>query len=173
MKLNFFNSARLELGINTLLRSPGHPDLIELTEPTLSFPVSNPPALPSQSQSPQEAPLMQTTDFDSMDSAELTKMRAELDAALARKKQDSLRKLVMGCAEAIAATGNSPAEFIEEFTSLLLTKPAAAGQRKRGAGRTTYKDPASAATWTGKGKAPGWMAAHLAAGGKKEDLKVA
>ena len=94
---------------------------------------------------------MQTTDFDSMDSAELTKMRAELDAALARKKQDSLRKLVMGCAEAIAATGNSPTEFIEEFTSLLLTKPAAAGQRKRGAGLTTYKDPAGSATWTGKG----------------------
>jgi DNA-binding protein H-NS len=113
-----------------------------------------------------------TTDLDALPFEELAKMRKDLDAAIERKKKEALQNIIRGCAERLREAGYSDAEFLAAYEAEL--RPIrASGQRKRGAGLTTYKDPASAATWTGKGKAPGWMAAHLAAGGKKEDLKVA
>ena len=35
-----------------------------------------------------------------------------------------------------------------------------------------YRDPATGATWTGRGKPPGWMKAWIENGGDKEDLRI-
>lgn len=35
-----------------------------------------------------------------------------------------------------------------------------------------YKDPVSGKTWTGRGKTPAWLAAHLAAGRTKQDYLI-
>lgn len=35
-----------------------------------------------------------------------------------------------------------------------------------------YKDPESGKTWTGRGKPPKWMQAHLEKGGVKDDLLI-
>ncbi len=35
-----------------------------------------------------------------------------------------------------------------------------------------YRDPATGATWTGRGRAPVWMAAKIATGSKKEDFLI-
>lgn len=35
---------------------------------------------------------------------------------------------------------------------------------------TTYKDPNSSATWSGRGPAPRWLVAYEGAGGKRSDL---
>lgn len=113
------------------------------------------------------------TNFDALPFDELAKMRRELDAAIERKKKEALQNIIKGCAERLREAGYSDAEFLAAYEAELRPIRGAAGQRKRGAGLTTYKDPASQATWTGKGKAPHWMQSHLDAGGKKEDLKVA
>ncbi len=114
-----------------------------------------------------------TQDFDALPFDELAKMRKELDAAMERKKKEALQNIIRGCAERLREAGYSDAEFLAAYEAELRPIRGASGQRKRGAGLTTYKDPASSATWTGKGKAPRWMQSHLDAGGKKEDLKVA
>jgi DNA-binding protein H-NS len=35
-----------------------------------------------------------------------------------------------------------------------------------------YQDPASGKTWTGRGKSPAWLAAHLAAGRDRQEFLI-
>ena len=48
---------------------------------------------------------------------------------------------------------------------------------RRGAMKTTmvppkYRDPATGQTWSGRGKAPKWLAAYLKKGRKKESYRI-
>lgn len=43
---------------------------------------------------------------------------------------------------------------------------------KRGVVAAKYQDHESGKTWTGRGKHPAWMAAHLAAGYSKDDFLI-
>jgi DNA-binding protein H-NS len=50
------------------------------------------------------------------------------------------------------------------------------GPRKAGRKTSTvapkYRDPDSGQTWSGRGKEPKWLAAHLKKGRKKEDFRI-
>lgn len=54
-----------------------------------------------------------------------------------------------------------------------------AGARKSGARKSTgkvapkYQDPASGSTWTGRGRAPVWLAKYLEQGRKREEFAIA
>lgn len=50
-------------------------------------------------------------------------------------------------------------------------QPRAAGD-KRTAVAPKYQDPSSGKTWTGRGKAPVWLAAYLSAGHNKQDYLI-
>ena len=49
---------------------------------------------------------------------------------------------------------------------------ASASTDKRATVAPKYKDPKSQNTWTGRGKTPAWLAAHLAAGQSKQDFLI-
>ena len=49
------------------------------------------------------------------------------------------------------------------------TKPKAA---RKASGQAKYRDPASGATWTGKGRLPAWAQAHKAAGRDLAELAI-
>ena len=64
--------------------------------------------------------------------------------------------------------------------ALLLIPTTAPAQAKKGAKRSTkgkkvapkYRDPATGETWSGRGKAPKWLAAYLKKGRKKESYLI-
>ncbi|MEO5660298.1 MAG: H-NS family nucleoid-associated regulatory protein, partial [Polaromonas sp.] len=43
---------------------------------------------------------------------------------------------------------------------------------KRNVVAPKYQDPASAKTWTGRGKTPSWLSVHLAAGREKQEFLI-
>ena len=107
---------------------------------------------------------------------QLEKLRADVETAIksleAKDKKNAL-KAVQAAAKAHGfsldeLTGGAPAE-----------KPAPRAKRAKGNadGRAKvapkYRNPNNPdQTWSGRGRAPGWMAAHLEAGGQKDDLAI-
>lgn len=116
------------------------------------------------------------TDLKQMTRKQLEKLRADVDAALkALEAKD--KKAALKAAEAAAKahgfsldqlTGKAPAEK---------PAPRPARPKRNSDGRAKvapkYRNPNNPdETWSGRGRAPGWMAAHLDAGGQKEDLAI-
>lgn len=107
---------------------------------------------------------------------QLEKLRVDVDAALeALDAKD--KKAALKAAEAAAkAHGFS----LDELTTGEATeKPAPRSKRSKANadGRAKvapkYRNPNNPEeTWSGRGRAPGWMAAHIQAGGKKDDLAI-
>ncbi len=97
----------------------------------------------------------------------LKALRADIDAELLQRKKDS-RKKVMAEVQKLLAQNDMSLDDL----------PARPG-RKRGSGGTRGKVPAkyanpknAAETWTGRGRKPLWVEAHLKAGGKVADLLI-
>ena len=101
-------------------------------------------------------------DLQSMDKAELSELSKKVSKALedydARKKVEA-----RAAAEALAREhGYSLAELLE----------ASGGKGSKGAPK--YADPANHSnTWTGRGRKPKWVDAHLEAGHDLEELAIA
>lgn len=107
---------------------------------------------------------------------QLEKLRADVDVALkALDKKD--KKAALKAAEAAAkAHGFSLGDLTGGETA---EKPAPRARKARSNadGRAKvapkYRNPNDPEqTWSGRGRAPGWMAAHIEAGGKKDDLAI-
>ncbi len=82
---------------------------------------------------------------------ELLAQREALEAQIAEARKAELSDAVKRVREIVAEFGLTPSDV---FTGR------AAGQRAPRAGGTVapkYRDPATGATWTGRGKAPRWI----------------
>ena len=102
-----------------------------------------------------------SVDLDSMSKDELQKLRKETDRKL--KDFDQRRR-----AEARAAAEKAIKEYGYSLEELV-------GSSKRSASKSVprYRHPENASmTWTGRGRKPGWVIAHLEDGGKIEDLAI-
>ena len=101
-------------------------------------------------------------DLEKMSEKELKDLRIKVDKALATigtKKLEAARK---AAEEAARKHGYS-------LTQLLGSKVKSAKTK----GDAKYRNPADAAqTWTGKGRQPGWVKEHLAAGKPMTDLAI-
>jgi DNA-binding protein H-NS len=117
-------------------------------------------------------------DLKQMSRKQLEKLRADVDAALkAHEAKD--RKAALKAAEAAAKahgfsldqlTGATPAEKAPAAPRAPRAKRNADGRAKVA---PKYRNPNNPEeTWSGRGRAPGWMAAHLEAGGQKADLAI-
>ena len=107
---------------------------------------------------------------------QLEKLRTDVDAAL--KALDAKdRKAALKAAEAAAKAHGFK---LKELTGDAAESPAPRKPRaKRAAsdGRAKvapkYRNPNDPEqTWSGRGRAPGWMAAYLETGGQKDDLAI-
>jgi DNA-binding protein H-NS len=90
-----------------------------------------------------------------------------------RKKLDEERKgertqAIAAARELIKTHGLTGSEL--GFSSKKSNKPVSSDKRIVVAPK--YQDPASGKTWTGRGKAPTWLAAQLAAGRTKQDFLI-
>ncbi|NDV50090.1 H-NS histone family protein [Yangia sp. PrR003] len=97
-----------------------------------------------------------------MDKAELTELSKKVTKAL--EDYDARKKV-----EARAA-----AEALAKEHGYTLTELLEAGGTKGSKGAPKYADPANQAnTWTGRGRKPKWVEAHLEAGHDLEELAIA
>ncbi|PIE07659.1 MAG: DNA-binding protein [Rhodobacterales bacterium] len=107
---------------------------------------------------------------------QLEKLRNNVDSAL--KALDAKdKKAALKAAEAAAkAHGFKLVELTGKATAEAAA-PRTRRANKGGDGRAKvvpkFRNPNNPEqTWSGRGRAPGWMAAHLEAGGQKDDLAI-
>ncbi|RME14646.1 MAG: H-NS histone family protein [Alphaproteobacteria bacterium] len=109
-------------------------------------------------------------DLKGMNRKQLERLRADVDKALARLAEAEKRAALKAAEAAARAHGYS----LAEITGADL--PSLKGEKRtgtRGKVAPKYRNPENPdETWSGRGRAPRWMQAHLAAGGSKEDLAI-
>lgn len=110
-------------------------------------------------------------DFDGMTAAELTALQEAVAAAI-RRKQEEARAALVAKWRAEAAENNIP--FKSLLPALGRAAPAAAAGRGRKAkpddapkAAPKFRDPATGETWTGRGRAPGWIK-----GKNRDDFRI-
>ncbi|HEY2021059.1 H-NS histone family protein [Paraburkholderia sp.] len=98
--------------------------------------------------------------------AKLKKLQAQADVLLARKAQaavDQIRELMLAHGLTTAdiedrAKARRTARGLNGATGNRRGRPAGANKAVKSVGSAKYRDPKSGATWTGHGRAPGWIA---------------
>ena len=107
---------------------------------------------------------------------QLEKLRADVDAALKALDAKDKKAALKAAQAAAKAHGFSLDELT---TGEKAEKPAARARRAKSNadGRAKvapkYRNPNNPEeTWSGRGRAPGWMAAHIQGGGQKDDLAI-
>ncbi len=116
------------------------------------------------------------TDLKNMNRRELEKLRADVDKALARLAEMD-KKAALEAAEKAAKSFGFSLKDLTGTKAPAKEKAATPRQSKSKDGRAKvvpkYRNPADAAdTWSGRGRAPKWMAEYLAGGGSKEDCAI-
>lgn len=101
----------------------------------------------------------------------LTSAKALIERCLATLRDEQIARLRQHVLEQTALLGLTPAGLFEAKCTPV-TAEVSKSASLRANGVPQYRDPNSTATWTGKGKPPLWMKAHLDAGGSKEDLRI-
>lgn len=102
-----------------------------------------------------------SVDLDAMSKEELQKLRKDTEKKL--KDYDQRRR-----AEARSAAEKAVKEYGFSLDELV-------GSGRRGSTKSVprYRHPENASkTWTGRGRKPGWVIAHLEGGGSMEDLAI-
>lgn len=94
----------------------------------------------------------------------LEDLQQSIMAEVERRHQEAITEAVQKVKE-LADAAAIPVEDLLELVK-------AENSRSKGAQRAKYKDPSSGATWTGKGRKPGWVVSFLEAGGVLEDLAI-
>ncbi|MFT4065714.1 H-NS family nucleoid-associated regulatory protein [Paraburkholderia sp.] len=98
--------------------------------------------------------------------AKLKKLQAQADVLIARKAQaavDQIRELMLRHGLTTAdiearAKARRVARGLNGLTGNGRGRPAGAAKAAKSMGSAKYRDPATGATWTGHGRAPGWIA---------------
>jgi len=103
-------------------------------------------------------------DLETLSLKDLRQLEKDVKAAIASYEGREKRKALAEVEALMRERGLSPADLAE------LT-----GKRsgKKSAGAAKYANPADPGqTWTGRGRRPAWVAAHLAAGGSMGSLAI-
>lgn len=101
-----------------------------------------------------------------MSRPELAKLKARIDKEIAARSMQARREL-----EALARSAGLPVE--ELLRAAAGVKPARQSSRPAAPVPPKYRNPNNLQqTWTGRGRQPGWVAAHLSTGRALEALLI-
>ena len=107
---------------------------------------------------------------------QLEKLRADVDSAIKALDAKDKKAALKAAQAAAKAHGFSLKELtMAEPGEKAAPRPRKAKSNKDGRAKVAPKDrdPNNPdQTWSGRGRAPGWMAAHLESGGQKDDLAI-
>jgi DNA-binding protein H-NS len=117
-------------------------------------------------------------DLKNMSRRELEKLRADIDKALHKITEAEKKSALEAVKKAAKAhgfsldelTGAKPAATSKAAAPARVKKPKGDGRAKVAPKYRNPNDPEQ--TWTGRGRAPKWVEAHIAAGGSKDDLAI-
>ena len=110
-----------------------------------------------------------STDLSQLSVAELERVISQAKSLVETKQVDAIKE------------GYAQIEKIARGLNMTLDELIAAGREKGGRTKSTSRKPVDARyrnpqnpseTWTGRGKAPRWLAAKLSKGAKKEDFLI-
>jgi DNA-binding protein H-NS len=96
---------------------------------------------------------------------------AELQKQAATARKEAVANAVRDIKQIMTQYGLTVAD-LGSITSKAAKSASKSGTDNRTAVAPKYRDNRSDATWTGRGKAPKWLAAHLAAGATKEQFLI-
>lgn len=118
-------------------------------------------------------------DLKGMTRRELEKLRNDVDKALNKIAETEKKAALAAAQKAAKAHGFSLDELTGEKTGETAAPKKTRGRKKkdasdgRGKVEPKFRNPENPEqTWSGRGRAPKWMQAHLDAGGKKEDFAI-
>lgn len=103
-------------------------------------------------------------DISKLSANELEKLRQQIDGTIASRRQEEKKK-VIDQIRGILAENDMTWDDLPRSRGGSSTKGTKLAPK--------YRDPKNAAnTWTGRGRKPKWVEAHLAKGGKLEALAI-
>ena len=114
-----------------------------------------------------------------MSRRELEKLGRDVEKALEKVAETEKREALEAATKAAKAfgysleelTGGTPAKAAPKKTPRAQAKKSAADGRAKV--KPKYRNPDDPEqTWSGRGRSPKWVEAHLAAGGSKDDLAI-
>lgn len=118
---------------------------------------------------------MKKISLKGMTRKELEKLRRDVDKAL-EKVEGSEKKAALAAAEKAAREFGFSLAQLEDVAKPATAKPATPKSAKSDARKKVapkYRNPADASqTWTGRGRKPKWVEAHLAAGGSLAEVEI-
>ena len=138
----------------------GEPEAEDVTEPEKDFKVD--PAEETEAAAPEDAEQIDTnpqvdieapaatSDGDTKTVEELTAERERLDGEI-KAKQDAQKASVIAQIKTVVDTYSIPVDELVEALGGLKSK------RKGIKAKQKFRDPASGATWSGRGKEPAWI----------------
>ena len=113
---------------------------------------------------------MKKISLKGMTRKDLEKLRRDVDKAL-EKVEGAEKKAALAAAEKAAREFGFSLAQLEDVARPAVAKPAKPDARKKVAPK--YRNPTNAEeTWTGRGRKPKWVEAHLAGGGKLTDIEI-
>jgi len=119
---------------------------------------------------------MRKPNFEKLNTDILLAYKQEIDKVLKARSREEQRKKKL--AVRIRKMAEAEGMSLKEVLTAGAAKAKAGGKRqktaaKRGTVKPKYRNPADRKqTWTGRGRKPAWVAAHLKGGGKLEDLAI-
>lgn len=113
------------------------------------------------------------SDIANLSLAELRELHAEIGAQIAEKEKAEKAALAADFERLAKERGFAVADILPLFPGLPAAERKGKGGSKRGTVAPKYRNAADGATWSGRGRQPAWVQAHIAGGGKLEDLAIA
>lgn len=94
----------------------------------------------------------------------LEDLQQKIMGEIERRHQEAVSEAVSKVKE----LANAAAIPVEDLLELVKAE----NRRSKVVQKAKYKDPSTGATWTGKGRKPGWVVSFLEAGGSLEQLAI-
>jgi len=127
---------------------------------------------------PPKAPKIDL-DLEGLTPEQLEALAEEARAKAEELRTDARRSVFVDLNQRATKAGYRLEELVEEFGVLQRPRVISGipGVRKvrKDKGQKfppKYRDPKSGLTWSGRGRAPGWIVEHEAQGGKRDDLLI-
>jgi len=117
-------------------------------------------------------------DLATLSLPELRELAAEIGGLIVDKEKAEKAALAVEIENLAKERGFAVSDILPLFPGLPAAhapeKPKGKGGKGRGTVAPKYRNPADQAqTWSGRGRQPTWVQAHLAGGGKLEDVTIA
>ncbi len=115
--------------------------------------------------------------LDKMSANKIETLMAKAQAELARREEEDqaraanesrAKEVVAKAEQDLKALGYTLADFVAGASA----GRKASGPRKGGTVAPKYKNPSTGETWTGRGRKPKWVEAHLASGGSMAQITI-